>query len=151
MHNKYTMIKREESIDHQLRATWQMVSKMYNEEASKHESTMAMAFALLNIDFENGTASTSLGPKMGMEATSLSRLLNNLEEKKLIYREKNPNDGRSVLIKLTEFGVEKREVSKKSVLQFNEIVRKNVSKRDLDGFFKTMQIINKLITDKSIF
>ena len=91
-----------------------MVSKMYNEEASKHESTMAMAFALLNIDFENGTASTSLGPKMGMEATSLSRLLNNLEEKKLIYREKNPNDGRSVLIKLTEFGVEKKKYQKRA-------------------------------------
>ena len=39
------------SIDHQLRATWQAVAKMYNEQAVQHNSTMATAFALLNIDF----------------------------------------------------------------------------------------------------
>ena len=38
---------------------------------------------------------------MGMEATSLSRTLKTLEEKKLIERRANPNDGRSVLIYLT--------------------------------------------------
>ena len=38
------------SIDHQLRATWQAVAKMYNEQAAKHDSTMATAFVLLTID-----------------------------------------------------------------------------------------------------
>lgn len=92
------------SIDHQLRATWQAVAKMYNEQAAKHNSTMATAFALLNIDFDAGTPSTALGPLMGMEPTSLSRLLKTMEDKKLIYRMKNPNDGRSVILKLTDFG-----------------------------------------------
>ena len=35
------------------------------------------ALLLLSIDPEKGTPSTSLGPKMGMEATSLSRTLKN--------------------------------------------------------------------------
>ena len=60
-----------------LRAAWISVAKMYNEEAGKKGSTMATGFILLNIDPENGTPSTSLGPKMGMEATSLSRTLKN--------------------------------------------------------------------------
>ncbi len=47
------------SIDHQLRATWQAVAKMYNEQAAQHDSTMATAFVILNIDLENGTPSTS--------------------------------------------------------------------------------------------
>ena len=68
---------------------------MYNEEASKYGATMAIAFTLLNID-KDGTPSTALGPKMGMEATSLSRTLKNMEEKGLIIRKPNPNDGRSV-------------------------------------------------------
>ena len=68
-------MEREKTIDHALRATWKAVTKLYNEEAGKHDSTMAMAMALLYIDHENGTPSTSLGPSMGMEATSLSRLL----------------------------------------------------------------------------
>ena len=49
---------KETTIDHALRATWQAVSKMYNEQAAKHDSTMATAFVLLNIDYENGTPST---------------------------------------------------------------------------------------------
>ena len=49
-----------QSIDHQLRATWQAVAKLYNERAAKHDSTMATAFVLLNIDFENGIGTKRL-------------------------------------------------------------------------------------------
>ncbi len=139
------------SIDHQLRATWQAVAKMYNEQASKHDSTMAMAFVLLNIDFENGTPSTSLGPLMGMEPTSLSRILKSMEDKGLILREKNPEDGRSVIIKLTEFGKEKREISKGHVYQFNNKVRERLTDKDIQSFFKVTEIINKLIAEKKIY
>ena len=99
---------RKKTIDAALRSTWTAVSKMYNREASKFDSTMAMGFALLNIEAE-GTPSTALGPKLGMEPTSLSRLLNSMEEKKMIERSANPADGRSVLIFLTPFGKEKRD------------------------------------------
>ena len=115
---------KEQTIDHALRATWQAVAKMYNEQALKHESSMAMAFVLLNIDLEHGTPSTALGPKMGMESTSLSRILKSMEDKGAIYREKNPEDGRSVLIKLTHFGKEKRNISRDHVINFNETIKK---------------------------
>src|SRR5699024_4680000 len=89
---------KEKTIDYILRAIWMNISKMYNEEAGKKGSTMATGFALINIDPENGTPSTSLGPKMGMETTSLSRTLKSMENKGLIERKPNPEDGRSVLI-----------------------------------------------------
>ena len=111
------------TIDHQLRATWQAVAKMYNEQAANHGSTMAMAFVLLSIHKENGTPSTALGPMMGMEPTSLSRILKSMEDKGAIYREKNPEDGRSVMIKLTAYGKEMREISKGHVYQFNDFVK----------------------------
>ncbi|MCD9563318.1 MarR family winged helix-turn-helix transcriptional regulator [Tenacibaculum maritimum] len=139
------------SIDHQLRATWQAVAKMYNEQASQHGSTMAMAFVLLNIDYENGTPSTALGPLMGMEPTSLSRILKSMEDKGMIVREKNPDDGRSVIIKLTKHGKEKREISKGYVYQFNNKIREFISTEELDNFFKVTTTINKLITDKLIY
>lgn len=139
------------TIDHQLRATWQAVAKMYNEQASKHDSTMAMAFVLLNIDIEEGTPSTALGPLMGMEPTSLSRILKSMEDKGLIIREKNPEDGRSVIIKLTEFGKEKREISKGHVYQFNNKIRENLTENEINSFFKVTEIINKLIADKQIY
>jgi len=139
------------SIDHQLRATWQAVAKMYNEQAANHESTMATAFVLLTIDKKKGTPSTALGPLMGMEPTSLSRILKTMEDKGAICREKNPDDGRSVIIKLTDYGREMRKVSKGHVYQFNNVVRAHVGETELSSFFKVMVTINKLISEKKIF
>ena len=139
------------TIDYILRATWQAVSRMYNEEASKYDATMATGFALLSIDREVGIPSTALGPRMGMEATSLTRTLKSMEEKGLITRKKNPEDGRGVLIYLTEFGREKRELSKNTVLNFNETVRKHVSEEKLNNFMEVAEIINELIQNKNIF
>jgi DNA-binding MarR family transcriptional regulator len=139
------------SIDHQLRATWQAVAKMYNEQAANYGSTMSTAFVLLTIDKENGTPSTALGPLMGMEPTSLSRILKSMEEKGAISREKNPDDGRSVIIKLTAYGLEMRKFSKSHVYKFNNIVREYVTEKELDSFFKVTSTINKLIADKQIY
>lgn len=142
---------KDKSIDHQLRATWQAVAKLYNERAAKHDSTMATAFVLLNIDYENGTPSTALGPLMGMEPTSLSRILKSMEDKGAISREKNPEDGRSVIIKLTDYGKKMREVSKESVIIFNTKIREYVTEEELSVFFKVTSTINKLIADKMIY
>ncbi|TRZ43692.1 MarR family winged helix-turn-helix transcriptional regulator [Robertkochia solimangrovi] len=142
---------KDKTIDYLLRATWQAVTKMYNEEASKFDSTMATGFTLLSIDPEHGSPSTTLGPRMGMEATSLSRILKNMENKGLITRKPNPEDGRGVLICLTPFGQEKRTVSKEVVLKFNDIVKKNVTDEDLKGFIKVTETINELISEKKIY
>lgn len=142
---------REKTIDYALRATWMAVAKMYNEEAGKKGSTMATGFALISIDPENGTPSTSLGPKMGMEATSLSRTLKTMEEKGLIFRKKNPQDGRGVLIYLTPFGVEMRDFSKEVVFSFDHAVRKHVPQEKLDTFLEVFQLINDLISAKKIY
>lgn len=142
---------KELTIDYALRATWQAVTRVYNEEAKEFNTTMAVGFTLLSIDPKTGTPSTALGPKMGMEATSLSRILKSMEEKGLIKRKPNPNDGRGVLIHLTEFGLEKRNDSKDVVLRFNEVVKQNVTEEQLDNFFKVTDTINKLIADKKIF
>jgi len=142
---------KDKTVDYILRATWQAVARMYNEEAAKYGATMATGFALLSIDKEEGTPSTTLGPKMGMEATSLTRTLKSMEEKGLIIRKKNPEDGRGVLIYLTEFGKEKRELSKNTVIKFNETVKQNVSAEKLQNFVEVSEIINELIQEKKIF
>jgi DNA-binding MarR family transcriptional regulator len=124
---------------------------MYNEEASKYEGSMAIGFALLSIDREEGTPSTKISSRMGMEATSLTRTLKTLEEKGLIIRKPNPNDGRGVLIYLTEEGKLKRELSKQTVLKFNETVRHHIPEEKLIHFIEVADVINELIQDKNIF
>ena len=142
---------KDKTIDYILRATWQAVARMYNEEASKYDATMATGFALLSLDREEGTPSTSLAPKMGMEATSLTRTLKSMDDRGLIIRKKNPNDGRGMLIYLTEFGKEKRELSRNTVLKFNETIRKNISQEKLQHFMEVSETINELIQEKNIF
>ena len=142
---------KEKTIDYILRATWQAVSRMYNDEAQNFGASMATGFALLSMDKDKGTPSTSLGPKMGMEATSLTRTLKSMEDKGLIIRKKNPDDGRGVLIFLTDFGREKRELSRNTVLKFNETVKKQVSEEKLKHFTEVTDIINELILEKKIY
>ena len=142
---------KELTIDYALRATWQAVARMYNEEAKNFDTTMAVGFTLLSIDPKTGTPSTALGPKMGMEATSLSRILKNMEEKGLIKRKPNPNDGRGVLIHLTAFGLEKRVDSKNVVLRFNDVIKDHIEEDKINSFFEVMDVINKLVVDKKIY
>jgi DNA-binding MarR family transcriptional regulator len=139
------------TIDYMLRATWQAVARMYNEEAKLFNSTMAVGFTLLSIDPKTGTPSTALGPKMGMEATSLSRILKSMEEKGLIERHPNPEDGRGVLIYLTDFGLEKRNDSKDVVLRFNDVVKEHLTEEQLNCFFEVMETINRLIVERKMY
>jgi MarR family transcriptional regulator, organic hydroperoxide resistance regulator len=142
---------KDKTIDYVLRTTWLTVQKMYNEEASKFGSTMATGFTLLSIDPEKGTPSTALGPKMGMEATSLSRILKTMDENGLIERKPNPEDGRGVIITLTDFGREKRAYSREKVLTFNEAVKNNISEEKLKHFYEVSELINQMVSNKKIY
>lgn len=142
---------KDKTLDYVLRTTWLTVQKMYNEEAAKFDSTMATGFTLLSIDPEKGTPSTALGPKMGMEATSLSRILKSMEERGLIERHPNPEDGRGVLIHLTDFGREKRDYSREKVLTFNNTIRKHISEEKLDHFYEVAELINDMVSNKKIY
>lgn len=137
------------TIDHILRSVWMSVSKMYQEEAAKLDSTMATGFTLISIDPEHGSPSTALGPKMGMEATSLSRLLKSMEARELISRKPHPEDGRSVLICLTDFGQQMREYSKEIVLGFDQIVRQKINETELKTFLKVAETIMELSQNSS--
>ena len=144
-------MKPEETIDFNIRSTWHKIARMYNVQAAQHGVSMATGMVLLNIDIKEGTPSTSLGPKMGMESRSLTRTLKNLEEEKVIYREVDKDDKRKVRIFLTELGKEKREISKEKVIQFNNHLRQNLKKKELDTFFKVLGDINDLIDENHIF
>ena len=141
----------QQTIDYTLRTTWQAVARLYNEQAGQYDGSMAIGFALLSIDKDKGTPATEISARMGMEATSLTRTLKTLTEKGLIIKRKNPADGRGVLCYLTDLGKEKRELSKNTVIRFNEMIKSNVPSEKLIHFFEVTEIINQLITEKKIF
>ena len=105
---------------------------------------------VLNIDIYEGTLSTRLGPIMGMEMTSLSRSLKRLEDMGIIKRIISKEDKRKVIISLTELGLERREIAKNTVLNFNEVITSQLTKEEKDTFFNVLNKINKILNDKNL-
>ena len=131
-------------IDFIVRTSWHKISRLYNQKAALHNATMSVGFILMIIEKE-GTPSTKLGPKMGMEATSLTRILQSMEEDGLIRREYSSTDKRKVLIFLTDEGVKLRRVVRDYLLEFNEVCQKKINKKELQAFLKVMNTIDETI------
>ena len=148
---KNDSMKREETIDYNIKVAWHAISRMYNQYGADMDVTASTGFVLLNIDQENGTPATKIAPLMGLEARSLTRMLKTMEDKKWIRREKDPTDGRSVRIFVTDLGKEKREFSKKAVREFNTKIREMVPEEDIQAFIRVTSTVTQLIEDKSLF
>ena len=133
-------------IDVQVRHAWHRIYRMYNQKAMAHGLTISAGFILMNID-KTGTPSTSLGPRMGMEPTSLSRTLKSMEDQGWIRREITSLDKRKVLIFLTNDGLKKRNIVRDFLVDFNEKIAKRVTQKELQGFLKTMQVMDEIIDE----
>jgi len=156
MHAYYIFVylksmKREESIDYNIKAAWHAISRMYNQQAVKHGITTSIGFVLLNINTKEGTPATKIAPLMGLESRSLTRMLKNMEEKGLIYKKPDPEDKRSVRIFLTDLGIEKKAISRETVKTFNEEVIKTIDQEKLEVFFDVINSVNDIIENSDIY
>ena len=138
-------------VDFVVRQTWKNIEKMYNKEASNYDVTFSIGFTLLSIDPEIGSPSTSIGPTMGLESNSISRILNSMENKNLITRRPNPNDGRGIIISLTKLGIKKREIVIEKIKHFKKLVRSRIDSNDLEAFHRVSMQVNEIINEDDIF
>lgn len=139
-------MKREETIDYYLKVVWQTVANKYNQIASEFGITQALGYMLINIH-EDGTAVSQIASLMGVRSTSLSRMLNNMEDLGLIYRRTDENDKRSVKIFLTPFGIEKRHVATDVVKKFNEYLNEHTTEKERGQLIASLNKINQLTID----
>jgi len=135
-------------IDLDVRLTWHKMSRMYNQTANTYGISMPIGFILLHIDRE-GTRSTQLGPRMGMEPTSLSRTLKTMEEKGFIRREEDASDKRAVRVFLTEEGLKARYIARDVVFEFNNKILQRISKKHLDIFQNVISEIQQIIDEEA--
>jgi len=140
-------MKPEETIDYHIRAVWYGIFRMYNQIGLEHDITTSLGFVLLNIHGEDGTPATKIAPLMGMESRSLTRMLKSMEEKGLIYKQKDAVDGRSVRIFLTVEGKRRKEISGRTVKSFNEKMHSLLPQQDFDAFFRVMTTVNNYINN----
>ncbi|MFC0261327.1 MarR family winged helix-turn-helix transcriptional regulator [Fontibacter flavus] len=138
-------MKREDTVDFHIKSAWHAISRMYNQKAAQEDFTTSIGFVLININSKDGTPATKIAPMMGLEARSLTRMLKSMEEKGLIFKKPDPTDKRSVRIFLTEEGKRKKEISVKTIKDFNLAVRELVSEEELKSFFQIFDKINQAI------
>lgn len=137
-----------ETIDSKLKTTWQVVSRMYNTEATSHGGNIAMAHFLLCVDSHEGSFASDIAPMLGMESTSLSRIIQSLETKKMIVRLADKKDARKMRIVLTPEGKKQKELAKNSVRNFNTLVEQKVGKKNIEEFYKVLNAITEIAEEK---
>lgn len=143
-------MKREETVDYNIKTAWHAINRMYNQEALKNDITTSIGFVLLNINSHEGTPATKIAPLIGLESRSLVRMLKTMEERGLICRKADPADKRLVRIFLTPQGKEKKDIAYKTVMAFNQYVHDQVPQHELNIFFKVIQQINQIVEEKNI-
>ncbi len=136
-------MKQKDTVDYFLKVVWQNVSNTYNQIAAGFGITQAIGYVLINIEAE-GTAVSALAALLGVKATSLSRMLNNMEELGLIYRETASGDKRSVKVFLTPFGIEKRKLARNVVVSFNDYLDEKIDPKEKEQLILTLTKINQL-------
>jgi DNA-binding MarR family transcriptional regulator len=137
-------IKHQETIDYFLKIVWQTVANRYNLLVADFGITQSIGYLLINIDEEEGTTVSQAAALLGLKSTSLSRMLNQLEQTGLIYRESNKGDKRSVKIYLTPLGKEKRHQARAVVKQFNNYLNDHINEADKQYLTDMLKKINQL-------
>lgn len=136
-------MKKEDYVDYYIKSAWHSLSRLYNQKAQQYGMTTSVAYVLLNISSSEGTPATKIAPAIGLETRSLTRILKSLEEKGFIFRERDPDDGRSVRIFLTDTGKRDKARAVETVRAFNEYVRAKIP----EGKLKVFRDVSSRIID----
>ncbi len=137
-------IRHQETIDYYLKIVWQTMANKYNLIVADFGITQSIGYLLINIVEKEGTTVSQAAALLGLKSTSLSRMLSQLEQNGLIYRELNEGDRRSVKIYLTPLGIEKRKQARMVVKQFNNYLNKHINEGDREYLMNLLKKINRL-------
>jgi DNA-binding MarR family transcriptional regulator len=137
-------VKPQDTIDFHLRWGWTKLSRLYSSEAERRGIPFSYVFILLHTE-RAGTPSTKLGPKMGMEPTSLSRSLRGMESMGWIERRPDEHDKRMMRVYLTETGVTARREARDLVVTVNERLRQLLGADSVDRLLIEMKRLNEVL------
>jgi DNA-binding MarR family transcriptional regulator len=140
--------KHTETVDSKIKTSWQIISRMYNAQANMYGGSIAIGHFLLNIDSDDGAYASEIAPMLGMESTSLSRIIKTLEDEKMIIRKSDKSDKRKVKIILTQKGKENKELAKNIVRNFNSELESRIGKGRLEEFIRTITEISQFAEEK---
>jgi len=88
--------------------------------------------------------------ELGLRSSTASGILDTMEKNKIVIRLKSKEDARKKEVKLSDDGIKKLNEMKNKVLDFENELRKNISKEELEIFFEVIDKIKSNINKEGI-
>lgn len=115
---------------------------------ASHFEALGLSFPRIQIlnalHRRDGRTPSALAAAMAAKASSMTALLDNLEQSRLVVRRRDPKDRRAVRIYLTERGRARRDRAMTIVRKFNSALAGRLSSGELSAFARVMKTVEEL-------
>lgn len=93
------------------------------------------------IGMEGEIMPSTIGNYTGMDKSSLTRMIDDLEKKGMVFRKSDPEDRRKVLVSLTEKGLECYNYSN----QITDEILKLADEKDIEDYVQSLETIVRIL------
>lgn len=143
---------KEKSIMLDLKKTNNKILKMlsYRYASMKLNVTPNQSKIIMFINDNGNVTSNQIGKWVHANKSTLSKVLNNLENKGYIVREEDKNDSRKKIVKLTKSGLKIVEVLKEDASVISNLLMLGISKDEYDTFKRVLDKVEMNIERMNI-
>lgn len=124
-----------------LRRAHMAFTREFRERLAEHGFTFGEFIHLERLWEEDGLNQKELSRRVGIASASSTQIIEALEQNKLIKRERNPDDRRSINVFLTAQGRAKKSELLSCAKDANRLARKGLSPEAVAALFDTVQTI----------
>lgn len=97
------------------------------------------------IGMEGEMMPSTIGKYTGMEKSSLTRMVDDLEKKGIVSRNTDPDDRRKVLVSLTEKGLEYYNCLNKITAEMADEILKFVDEKDIEDYVQNLETMVRIL------
>ncbi len=120
------------------------MQKYYNSKLAEHGITIAQSFIVLSLLEKDGQNVKELAECLSIDSSAITGLVDRLEKEGLVERRVDPNDRRAFRIVLTTGGRELAEGLLPVAVEFNDNLKKNLTKQELAALLKFFQMMEEI-------
>jgi DNA-binding MarR family transcriptional regulator len=134
-----------DAIGYRINKVANNMNTQLNKMLAKYDIAVEQRATLEIIKFEKDVKQATIAQLLGKDKTTVSRSLNVLEKKGLIFKDEIQNDKRIKVIKLTAKGEEVLEITQESINLFREKLHTSLQTHEILFLFNTLDKIDKAI------
>jgi DNA-binding MarR family transcriptional regulator len=143
------LFDKDQSIGHMLGLTYRKLSTLFLSRMKSYEITPEQWSVLFQIHKAEGLIQKEIAERSGRDRPTTTRILDHLEQRRLVYRKIGERDRRSFKVYITDEGKRLMEEMIPVERRLNEEVRQCVSDEELDLLRELLSRIGQHVQDIS--